>query len=255
MLCWQVLKPPLYIPLPARPHRSAFTLIELMVVTAIIAILASLLLSSMAGAKERAKRTACRSNLRQVVMATLMYAEDHNDWLPSGVTDDDHEYPPVVPTNTWKSLVYYCGSPRIVGCPDLPAPFVPGGTPMSPHGYVIGYNYLGGHTKLAGSGVLTNRGWDTPLNTVNPLPSTPLLVDLNVWTPSGGQTVAPHGANGPIYLDNNPTNPSANGKPSRTLGALGGNVGLLDGSVSWINMEKMTDHEMSLVDGELLGAW
>jgi prepilin-type N-terminal cleavage/methylation domain-containing protein len=242
---------------PAFPtlHTAAFTLIELLVVIAIIAILASLLLSSLAGAKERAKRTACRSNLRQVIMATLMYADDHDQWLPSGVTDDHNEYPPIVPTNTWKSLIQYSGSDRILGCPDLPAPFRMGGTPMSPHGYVIGFNYLGGHTKLVAAGVLTNRGWVSPLNTVDPLPKTPLFADLNVWTPTGGQTVAPHGANGPIYRDNDPTNPGANGATPRALGATGGNVGLLDGSVAWKNMRDMGDYQMSLVEGELFGAW
>jgi prepilin-type N-terminal cleavage/methylation domain-containing protein len=235
--------------------KSAFTLIELLVVIAVIAILSSLMLSSMAGAKERAKRTACSSNLRQMVMAALMHADDHDERLPSGVSDDDHEYPPLVPTNTWKSLVRYCGSDRIIGCPDLPPPFTLGGQAYAPHGYVIGYLYLGGHDKLMASGTMTNRGWVSPLTTVDSVPGTPLMADLNVWTPTGGQTVAPHGPNGPIHLDNDPTNPGANGRPPRTLGAKGGNVGLMDGSVSWRNMEQMQDYQFSLVNGELLGSW
>jgi prepilin-type N-terminal cleavage/methylation domain-containing protein len=61
---------------------QAFTLIELLVVIAIIAILASLLLPVLAGAKEKASRTACVNNNRHLTLAMHMYIDDNSDWLP-----------------------------------------------------------------------------------------------------------------------------------------------------------------------------
>jgi len=68
--------------------RKGFTLIELLVVMVIIALLVGLLLPALARAKEEARKTQCRSNMRQIGLGMVMYSNDNGGWGPekSGVT-------------------------------------------------------------------------------------------------------------------------------------------------------------------------
>jgi prepilin-type N-terminal cleavage/methylation domain-containing protein len=64
--------------------RKAFTLIELLVVIAIIAILMAILIPALNRAREQGKRAVCLSNLKQLALAWIMYADDNDDVLVNG---------------------------------------------------------------------------------------------------------------------------------------------------------------------------
>jgi prepilin-type N-terminal cleavage/methylation domain-containing protein/prepilin-type processing-associated H-X9-DG protein len=69
------------LPLDSAPPRSGFTLVELLVVIAVIAILASLLLPALSKGKARAQTIDCIDHLRQLQLCWHMYAHDNNDTL------------------------------------------------------------------------------------------------------------------------------------------------------------------------------
>jgi len=96
---------------------AGFTLIELLVVIAIIAILAALLLPALAKAKTSAKTTQCKSNQRQLLIASVSYSSDNGGFFPWTFTlsgDNVHD------TN-WQVLLHPDGATQpLLLCPVRP---------------------------------------------------------------------------------------------------------------------------------------
>jgi prepilin-type N-terminal cleavage/methylation domain-containing protein/prepilin-type processing-associated H-X9-DG protein len=105
-------------------RRRGFTLIELLVVIAIIAILAAILFPVFARAREAARATSCRSNLKQVATSFTMYIQDYDEMMPAGGaagggTTCDDAYNSV----NWKghaanALVPYVKNGGVWACPS-----------------------------------------------------------------------------------------------------------------------------------------
>jgi prepilin-type N-terminal cleavage/methylation domain-containing protein len=246
----------------ARPH--GFTLIELLVVIAVIAILASLLLPALSGAKERARRTSCINNIRQFIIATHIYAGDNDDYLPRGETDNANKkdtHTPILSSATRSNLLQYVSPIKVLDCPNLSAAFEQGtGWRRHPdYGIAIGYHYLGGHS---------NTPWPPPSGTTNtwisPQKSAddPLLIlvaDLNVYAYSFQRILAPHTGGSYRIADEDFFNnhPEAYSWTPLDLGARGGNVGLLDGSVAWKRIGAMNVYSGSQIWGSqgCFGYW
>jgi prepilin-type N-terminal cleavage/methylation domain-containing protein/prepilin-type processing-associated H-X9-DG protein len=129
--------------------KKGFTLIELLVVIAIIAILAAILFPVFAKAREKARQSSCLSNLKQLGIATLSYAQDYDERLsplyqlsaphtPSGSASVCNYY-------TWpEDIAPYIKNDQVFQCPSkqFPQPFTGGQ-------YATAYNRVGCYGAIA----------------------------------------------------------------------------------------------------------
>jgi prepilin-type N-terminal cleavage/methylation domain-containing protein/prepilin-type processing-associated H-X9-DG protein len=131
-----------------RTRRRAFTLIELLVVIAIIAVLAAILFPVFAKAREKARQTACASNLKQIGLAAAQYAQDYDETFVPNTIDLPTGY------SNWGQLLQpYVKSTEVFACPSNPSNgnvMIGGGgaTPAIPTSYALNYhigNYGGPH--------------------------------------------------------------------------------------------------------------
>jgi type II secretory pathway pseudopilin PulG len=218
---------------PAAPF--AFTLTELVVVMATIALLAVVLLPALAASSgERASRTACLNNLRQIGIAMTVYAGNNEDYVFPCRTQSGGGTVPnclnpfsaaaltnigVLPTNNPASI-WTC--PNRPGLPVYNSPNVE---------YVIGYLYFGGLTPWWWPQLLRYPA-RSPVKLSTSKPWWALAADCNIqvdgaWGHTDGnpslatwQNIPPHHASG-------------------SLTPAGGNEVFADGSAQWCNYETM----------------
>jgi prepilin-type N-terminal cleavage/methylation domain-containing protein/prepilin-type processing-associated H-X9-DG protein len=103
----------------SKRHRNGFTLIELLVVIAIIAILAAILFPVFAKAREAARSTSCKSNLKQIGLAANMYKQDYDETLPFSVNGQNSFTWAGTGTTYWAYFYLpYTKNQQIWACPS-----------------------------------------------------------------------------------------------------------------------------------------
>jgi prepilin-type N-terminal cleavage/methylation domain-containing protein/prepilin-type processing-associated H-X9-DG protein len=230
-------------------RRKGFTLVELLVVIGIISVLIAILLPALAQARRHARLVACQSNMRQLAMGMLMYANDNHQFVPiwnwefpdpnygagtglnfSGVMTDANF--------VQQGIIWpYTGDPGIYVCPEYPL------IVQNPNGTLYGFppywtyqaNGQPGYCMGDAPGLITKIVRIRPdVNTVFMLMEQDVADDA-AW--DNGVTLC-----GPVW------SPGADSLGQYHLG--GGNLAFYDGHVEWLRRDTYLK-DVSTIDGTL----
>jgi prepilin-type N-terminal cleavage/methylation domain-containing protein/prepilin-type processing-associated H-X9-DG protein len=224
---------------------EAFTLLELLVTIAIIAILASLLLPALSKSKEMGRRTSCRSNLRQLGLALRMYSNDFKSKLPSMTSG---HWPWDISNDAAERVMANGITRHAMYCPSAAERDIDALWNFASNFRVIGYAMT-----LTGA----ENMWSTNLNPnidggqvsvgTNSFAVAPsqrvLLADATLST---GDNVMQRSLNKYVgirggYSDTHPHGWGGLDRTSHLAGIMpaGGNVNMLDGHVEWRKFDQM----------------
>jgi prepilin-type N-terminal cleavage/methylation domain-containing protein/prepilin-type processing-associated H-X9-DG protein len=221
-------------------RRSAFTLTELIVAIAVLAILAGLLFPVLGKIRERSHATTCAANLKQIGLALQNYAHDHQGG-----------YPPIHPLNDnsncslWADRVFpYIKKSEIFWCPANPqGEYEPGCGPSANAGLQDEIRYDGSYDLTATSGSVEIINSSSSVTHNITYPDAPLR-QLRIRRPSDVI----------LLLDGTGrfVNPGYQEPPFSGVEGLlqrgvtprhyrGCNVGFADGRVKWLSLQALTD--------------
>lgn len=205
--------------------KGGFTLIELLVVIAIIAILAAILFPVFARAREKARQTSCLSNVKQIMLAHLQYAQDYDErFCKTARWNTLREDPILNPHNMWwdQAIEPYLKNKQVLTCASA------GSYPL---GYQVWEPVTGGYVGL-------------PLGNIKSPAECVFVFDRSVSTAVGATGASTYVSDPPHA--GNPSDPNEFTRVSRfatTRHNDGANLGFFDGHAKWAsgNSEVMTD--------------